>query len=155
MGHLQSYRQVVKQMSENPHTQSSGLINCLWFRKVTEDTADVPLGWKGSSGTKGKAAFNKRGFLGGELQSNLGTLADDPVKSKIGQTNLFPRWVSFEPSIQKRDNFEATSRQMRQLLGQSRMTGLINQKYSFLGSLWGLNQRECQVGLFSGYCCKV
>lgn len=35
---------------------------------------------------------------------------------------------------------------MRRLLCQSRMTGLINQNTS-LGSLWGLNQRECQVGL--------
>ena len=40
--------------------------------KGTEDTADVPLGWKGSAGTKGKATFNKdRGLLRGS-QSNLG-----------------------------------------------------------------------------------
>lgn len=72
MGHLQSYRQVVKQRTEHPSHTELRVHQLSLIQKGTEDTADVPLGWKGSSGTKGKATFNKdRGLLRGS-QSNLG-----------------------------------------------------------------------------------
>ena len=72
MGHLQSYRQVVKQRTEHPSHTELRVHQLSLIQNGTEDTADVPLGWKGSSGTKGKATFNKDRGLPRGSQSNLG-----------------------------------------------------------------------------------
>ena len=72
MGHRQSYRQVVKQRTEHPSHTELRVHQLSLIQKGTEDTADVPLGWKGSSGTKGKATFNKDRGLPRGSQSNIG-----------------------------------------------------------------------------------
>ena len=72
MCHLQSYRQVVKQRTEHPSHTELRVHQLSLIQKGTEDTADVPLGWKGSSGTKGKATFNKDRGLPRGSQSNIG-----------------------------------------------------------------------------------
>ena len=72
MGHLKSYRQVVKEMTEHPSHTDLKAHQLSLIRKGTQNTADVPLGWKESSATKGKAAFNKDRGLPRGSQSNLG-----------------------------------------------------------------------------------
>lgn len=72
MGHLQSYRQVVRQTTEHPSHTDLRAHQLSLIQKGTQNTADVPLGWKGSSATKGKAAFNKDRGLPRGSQFNLG-----------------------------------------------------------------------------------
>lgn len=72
MGHLQSYTQVVKETTEHPSHTDLRAHQLSLIRKGTQNTAGVPLGWKGSSAIKGKAAFNKDRGLPPGSQSNLG-----------------------------------------------------------------------------------